>query len=345
MGYEDAFSIYEQGLARLDALPADKELLENRADIEIGAAGIRFRQGQFHDCVRWAEIAAAHAEETGDRGRLAHAYYLMAAGYNELGRPEGLAFCELALPIFEELSDFGGMGRTLNNLGVRLYYEGRWDEAVAAYRRGREAMERAGDVVGEATLANNEGEVLSDQGRFDEAEEPFRHYARVCKAAGYALGEGAALNNLARLEARVGRFEEAHALFEEAHALFERIGSARFELEAVARQSECLVFEGRHAEAIAALTGRVDDGETGATWILIERTLGYALHQARRPDEARDHIEESVELARKVGSEYETALSLRALVETRNAGPDAGAESNATLERLGVVFVPRVPLP
>ena len=202
-GYEDAFSIFEQGLARLDALPADKELLENRADIEIGAAGTRFRQGQFHDCVRWAEIAAAHAEETGDRGRLAHAYYLMAAGYNELGRPEGLAFCELALPIFEELSDFGGMGRTLNNLGVRLYYEGRWDEAVAAYRRGREAMERAGDVVGEATLANNEGEVLSDQGRFDEAQEPFRHYARVCKAAGYALGEGAALNNLARLEARV----------------------------------------------------------------------------------------------------------------------------------------------
>ena len=91
------------------------------------------------------------------------------------------------------------MGRTLNNLGVRLYYEGRWDEAVAAYRRGREAMERAGDVVGEATLANNEGEVLSDQGRFEEAQEPFRQYVRVCKAAGYALGEGAALNNLARL--------------------------------------------------------------------------------------------------------------------------------------------------
>ena len=63
------------------------------------------------------------------------------------------------------------------------------------------------------------------------------------------------------------------------------------------------------------------------------------------PTRRRDHLEESVELAREVGSEYETALSLRALVETRNAGPDAGAESNATLERLGVVFVPRVPLP
>ena len=240
--------------------------------------------------MRWAEIAAAHAEEIGDRGRLAHAYYLMAAGYNELGRPEGLAFCELALPIYEELSDFGGMGRTLNNLGIRLYYEGRWDEAVAAYRRGREALERAGDVVGEATLANNEGEVLSDQGRLDDAQEPFRHFARVCKAAGYAFGEGAALNNLARLEARAGRFEDAHTLFEEAHTLFERIGSAGFELEALARQSECLVFEGRHAEAIAALSGT-----------RVRRADGPDAHPRRAdtrvcaapgapPDEARSHL-------------------------------------------------------
>ena len=319
--------------------------VKNRTEIEIGAAGVRYRQGQSEECVRWAEIAAAHAEETGERGLLAHAYYLMAAGYNELGRPDGPAFCELALSIFEELSDFGGMGRTLNNLGIRFYYEGRWDEAVAAYRRGREALDRAGDVVGEATLANNEGEVLSDQGRYEEAEEPFRHFMRVCKAAGYSFGEGAALNNLARLEARAGRFEEAHVLFEEAHALFERIGSGSFELEALARQSECLVFEGRHAEAIAALSGRIDDGQTGPTHILVERTLGYALHQARRPEESRGHLERSVELARMVGSDYETALSLRALADTRNAGPEARAQSEATLERLGVVFVPPVPLP
>ena len=76
----------------------------------------------------------------------------------------------------------------------------------------------------------------------------------------------------------------------------------------------------------------------GTTRILVERTLGYALHQARRPDESRVHLEESVEVARQVGSEYETALSLRALADTHNAGPDTRAESDATLHRLGVVF-------
>jgi tetratricopeptide (TPR) repeat protein len=238
-----------------------------------------------------------------------------------------------------------GVGRTLNTLGIRLYYEGRWDEAVDAYRRGREALQRAGDVIGEATLANNEGEVLADQGRLDEAEEPFRHFARACKAAGYAIGEGVALDNLARLEARKGRFEEAHALFAEALAVFERIGSASFALEARARKGECLVFEGRHAEAIALLDGLAGGDQEGPTHILVERTLGYALHQARRPDEARSRLGESLRLARKIGSEFETALSLKALAETRNADAEARATADATLERLGVIFVPPVPLP
>ena len=69
------------------------------------------------------------------------------------------------------------------------------------------------------------------------------------------------------------------------------------------------------------------------------------LHQARRPDESRVHLEQSVAVARQVGSEYETALSLRALADTGNADVGVRAESDAALERLGVVFVPAVPLP
>jgi tetratricopeptide (TPR) repeat protein len=238
------------------------------------------------------------------------------------------------------------MGRTLNTLGIRLYYEGRWDEAVDAYRRGREALARAGDVVGEATLANNEGEVLSDQGRLDEAADPFHHFVRVCKAVGYPLGEGAAVSNLGRLEARASRFEEAHDLFAQALAIMERIGAARFAAEARARRGECLVFEGSHAEAIALLDGRVADGEVDPVSILVERSLGYALHQARRPEEARPHFEKSLRLARELKAEYEVALTLRAMAATRYpSDEDLAAESDAILERLGVVSVPSVPLP
>ena len=102
--YEDAFEIYEQGLA-----PARRAAGRARAGREPHRDRDRrgrrsLPPGPVRGVRRWAEIAAAHAEQAGERGRLAHAYYLIAAAYNELGRPDGLGFCELALSIYEELS-------------------------------------------------------------------------------------------------------------------------------------------------------------------------------------------------------------------------------------------------
>ena len=341
--YDEAMAVYREGLTRLDSLPEEVELLRNRAAIELGAAGVRYRQGRFGDALEFAELAGTRAEVADDRWRLAHALRVMAVSYNELGRSDGIAYGERALAIYEELGDFAGMGHTLNNLGIGFYYAGRWDEAVASYRRGREALDRAGDVVGEATLANNEGEILSDQGRLEDAEAPFRHFGRVSGAAGYALGEGAAFDNLARLEARRGSFDAAHALFASAVDVFERIGSAAMLLEARAREAECLVFQGRHAEAIALLDSLETGGGTEMTAILLERMRGYALCQARRPDEGRTYLEHALALSRTVGSDYETALSLRALADSGGSGPDEAAEQ--TLARLGVVNLPHVPLP
>ena len=100
--YDEAMAIHEQGLALLDSLPKSEELERNRAAIEICAAGVRYRQGRFEETVRWAELAGDRAEQTGDRARVAHANYLVAAAYNELAGPTGSPIRERALPIFEE---------------------------------------------------------------------------------------------------------------------------------------------------------------------------------------------------------------------------------------------------
>jgi tetratricopeptide (TPR) repeat protein len=343
--YADAHAVYERALARLDELGRSPELLRNRTDVELGIAGVLYRQGRFDDAIEWAARAAADAEQVGDRGRLAHSLYLSAAAHNELGRPDGIRLCELALPIYVELADHRGQGRTLNNLGIALYYAGRWDEAVDAYRRGREALTRSGDVIEESTLANNEGEILSDQGHLAEADEVFGHFLRTCRAAGYTMGEAGALNNLARCAARGGRFEEAQDLFADAIEQLARIGATSFAAEARARSAECLVFAGRYREAIDLLK-TTEPGELGeATRMLSERVLGYALHQARQTEEAQSHLEASAALAREAGSDFELALSQQALVLTRHAGDAVRAASEATLQRLGVVFTRTPPLP
>ena len=73
--------------------------------------------------------------------------------------------------------------------------------------------------------------------------------------------------------------------------------------------------------------------------------LSDCLTQARRAEEARPHLERSLELARGVDVDYEVALTLEALGRTGLGGAEAEAENRAILDRLGVLSTPLVPLP
>ncbi len=142
------------------------------------------------------------------------------------------------------------------------------------------------------------------------------------------------------------RFDEARTLYAEAIDAFVAIDAHYYVADARARLAECHVLEGRYGEAIELATETLADESAGdAVRILAERALGYALHQARRPDEARPHLEESLRLAREAASEYDVALTLRALAETGLGDATAGTEADAILERLGVATLPRAPLP
>jgi class 3 adenylate cyclase/tetratricopeptide (TPR) repeat protein len=347
--YTEALETCVRGLARLeDAEPgAARDAVQ--AAIELDAGGIHYRQTNSAEAIRWLEAAAEHAESSGELGNLAHTYYLLDAAYTDLGRQDGLHYLELARPIYEELGDLRGQGIVLSNLGIHAYYEGRWEESIARYRESRALRDRVGDVVGAVIQVNNEGEILSDQGRLEEAVPLFEEMLRVSRSSTWAFGEGAALSNLGRAAARAGRFDDAHPFFDQALGVFDALSTERFQVEVSARRAECLVFEGRYKEALeVAIECRTAAAKSpvGGLEALVERSIGYALYQARRPEESRPHFEESLRIARELKAEYEVALTLRAMASTRYPSEeDLGAQSDAILERLGVVFVPSVPLP
>ncbi|MCW2966080.1 MAG: tetratricopeptide repeat protein [Actinomycetia bacterium] len=340
--YDDALALYTHGLALVDA--HETEL----AELANATAVVLYRQGKLEDCVAWTERAITHAKSADDRKGLARAYYVRGAAEGDLGGP-AREFLELALPIFEELGDLVSVGVVLNNMGIPAHYEGKWDEAVARYRAGREASRRAGDVVRAATAMGNEAEILLDQGHLEQAAELFTDALRVQRAAGFAFGVGAATANLGVIAARQGSFDEARRLLAEARTQFEEIGAGSFALHMRVREAEALVLEGQHTEAIelAKATGAAlaAAGEVGVHNAQIERLIGYALVQARRPDEARAHLEESVRIARELNAAYEEALTLKALADTQLGGPADSASARRILDGLGVVTVPVVPLP
>jgi tetratricopeptide (TPR) repeat protein len=336
--YDDALAQYRRALELLDSPAGAAASGSDRVEVEVEYATVLFRQGHFEECLVWAERAAGHAEAAGYRPGLAHAYRVLNTAHRELGGSETRWF-ELALPIYEELGDRVGKAIVLNNLGVSAYFAGRWDEAMAFYTQSVEDEHAAGDPVRAANSSNNVAEILLDQGHVEPAVELLREALRVYNAAGYALGAGVAKKNLARAAAAVGAFEDAHVLFDEALAHLEEIGAGTFVLEAKARRAECLVLEGSHREALALAQGVLAEGPDA----LVERLIGYALAQDRRPEEARPHFEESLRLARERGARYELARTLRALAET--GSPEHAAEAQELLDSLGVVSLPRVPLP
>ena len=136
-------------------------------------------------------------------------------------------------------------------------------------------------------------------------------------------------------------------MFDQARAELESIGSESFLLELDMRRAECFVLEGRHAEALALATATLEAseraGEAAPRLALLQRVGGYALVQARRPDEGRERLEASLEAARENGNDFDSALALWALAAT--GSPDRRAEADVLLRRLGVVSIPSVPLP
>lgn len=346
---EDSLTAHARREDALAARARREDALAARLVVDI--AGIRYRQGRYAACVAEALPVLEPAAAGGHRDVLANAYYLLHAAYGDLGSPEVARYRDLALPIYEELGDLVGQGNVLNNLGIEAYFEGRWDDALALYRRSRDAKSRAGDIANAATQSNNEAEILSDQGHLPQADALLRDALRVWAAAGYQIGVALATSNLGRAAARAGRHDEALGLLEEAEAAFGRIGAKGYVDETRARIAECLALAGRAGEArrVARETlVRVrHEAEQSVLAAQLERTLAWADLVDGRTADAAVHVAASLREARALAAAFEAALTLDTAAALPNRAPADVARDRAEvasiLGGLGVVSVPPVP--
>jgi class 3 adenylate cyclase/tetratricopeptide (TPR) repeat protein len=338
--YDDALALYDAGAAEADA--------NESVALQLGRAIVLYRQGKIDDCARTAEEAAAAAKSLADREALANAYYIQAAAEGDRDGPAG-EFLRLALPMFEELGLLHRQATVLNNMGVRAYYEGAWNDALELYRRSEEAVRRAGDVLTGGHATNNRAEILLDQGHHAEAAELFEVALRTYRAARFPIGEALVQVNLGRLAAEQGRFEDSYEHFDTARTQLQALGAESFLIEADARRAQALVLEGQHADAAElacdALERMEATGEVGVRSALLERLLAIAAVQGRTPEAAPAHFEASLATARRLGADYEVARTLQAKLQTGFASDEEREEAEAIMARLGVASLPALPLP
>jgi class 3 adenylate cyclase/tetratricopeptide (TPR) repeat protein len=347
--YPQAIRILQRGLRLIADLP-EAPAAGERAHLALMIGLCCQRQGKLARARRWCRRAIEEAERSGDREALAWAFLVLDAVNIAAGRLDAVEYAERALAVYEELGRLDRQAGILNNLGVRAWVAGSWNEALELYERARELHARAGDSVARADGTFNVAEVLVMQGRLAEAEPLLQEASRVWRAAGDRLGVAQAACELGRVASRGGRYDEALALLAEARQEFARLGAADQVVETDQRIAECRLVQGdaegalRVAdEALAAAAALGDAGEVRVP--ALARVRGCALAALGRHDDAQVALDAAIGAAREAGAEYELALALLALGRAIG-GQDTAAqaalcgEAEGILARLGVVAPP-----
>ena len=343
----------KRGLRVLESIEG-VEAQRQRAELLVWYARFMQEQGRHDRAIEWCQKAISEAGVSGHRKALADAYRFLDWAYVDLGRPEMATNSELALRAYEELGDLEGQGAVLTNMGSFAFWAGRWGEAEELWTRARDITLKIGNPVDAADDTNNIAEIFADQGRLDEAEAGFREAMRVWQAAGYRARTAWAKIQLGRTLARAGRFDDAIQLLIQARDENREVGADAAVLEADARIAELELLRGRAEQALEAARVASERARTmggvASQAPLLERVKGYALMRLGRFDEARAGFEESLRAGRARSADYDVAFTLRGLAELarREGHPvpeELEAEAAATLERLGVVWVPEIPEP
>jgi tetratricopeptide (TPR) repeat protein len=188
---------------------------------------------------------------------------------------------ENALEAYQQAGNVIRQTHVLADIGVMCQWEGRWDEALSYYERGRDAALKIGDTVTAALARVNIAEILIDRGEWAEAETLLLETLPVWKASQFRYYLAACVSFLGRVSLRLGRIDEGLARLEEAKAHFVHVG-AEEEVPAIdARIAECRVATGNLDTALELVNGMLDraSSSNGVARVLplLQRIKGHAL--------------------------------------------------------------------
>jgi class 3 adenylate cyclase/tetratricopeptide (TPR) repeat protein len=321
-----------EGLEAIDAVAL-------RARIHAYLGGIRNRQGRWEEAISACRQAIEEAESVGEASALARALSGLDWALVESGRREEATHSWRALEIFEELGDLEHEGVVLNNLGMFAYFDGRWDDAIALYRRAGECGKRSGRPADIAFTDCNVGEILSDQGRLEEAEEHLRQARRVWSSTQESQSVAFADMLLGRLALRRGDSQVGLPMLERstrALRVFSMQSYAEFGRALIA-EAEALAGDPRRALELA----RAELDGSDRQRPLLQRAAGIALARLGDTEAACRELAEALSCARSRGADYEIAATIDVLAVLACADPDLLAERDEILDRLKIIRLAR----
>ncbi|MEV4612609.1 AAA family ATPase [Kitasatospora sp. NPDC049258] len=293
---------------------------EDRSGVYLAAVLALGAAGQAGLALAYAETAVAASRTRGPALVRARARAARAGVYSRLGRvPQARADAEAALQALAEI----GVGPR-NSYCVAphailidsLVKQGRPEEAWAQLEHAGLTGELDGHWINDYVLLVR-GRLLAASGRPQDALADFLACGRrMCARAMPGPGFLAWRAEAALMHAALGRHEAARTLAAEELDLArdwgvpESVGSALRAAGAVTGGPEGLAMLRQSVEVLAGTTASLGHAQALAD-------LGAHARRAGRFDEARDHLQQAVDLAHGIGA---TAVADRALAELRAIG-------------------------
>lgn len=278
-----------------DVLARTDRLLLECGDDEPAAVALRARAlarrctgdltGAMHDLHRSVSVA----EAAGLPRRVGEARMSLVVALADAGRTaDALEQAELARPLLK-----GADGsRLLAQRALVLQRIGRYEEALAAYRRALPGLRRAGDALWEARLLSNRGPLRAYLGDHRGAVLDLRRCAAVAESNGLGNQLARAWQNLGFAMSLIGDVPSALELLDDAAAVGREHGYDDCSL--VLDRAQALLTAGLGAEAAgyaASALLRLDEGGLAYDAAEARLLLARAVLNAGRPREARSAAE------------------------------------------------------
>jgi CHAT domain-containing protein/Tfp pilus assembly protein PilF len=209
-------------------------------------------------------------------------------------------YLEQSLRLWQELGNPYRQARVLYDLAIGCYFSGKFDEAIASYRKALAVTEPAGALA--SNIWNGLGNVYTSRGESLEALGCFDKALRIAKNTKNKGAEAAALTSFGKIYQRRGEPQKAFQNFKEALdinrsepelekkyavSVLLQIGSVDLDLgqadDALAEYQEALEASQRYEDSW---------GIANALW-----SIGRVELVRERPQDALEHLGKALEIA------------------------------------------------
>jgi len=273
-----------EGRARLEqilALPKSGEFPTGRLAALEAAGGLAYWQADMEGAQRFYDESLALTRQVGDKRAIANAIYndVWPMLVNRTNVPRAKTLLEEALPLFRQLSDDGGVARTLWGLGNAFYFDKDYAAAKPFLEEAQALFRESDDRFMLAWSTHTLGLVAVATGHVDLGKRCFSEALHLFVEAKDVSGITLQLDNLSVIARTEG----------------DPVRATRLAAAAVAQQTSTGTGLGGLLSQREGRTGRegLDEQKAAIAWaegqaLTLEQAIAYALDSKALPASLRN---------------------------------------------------------